>query len=169
MFSRVTTEDAALDSFQNVQFSIARFRELTGAYPTTITVVGHDFKRRRFEQLHRHALRWPKARFIYEGVPLRNEADEREAAAGEVVLSKFLFHKPLLCLTFYFPSVGQRIYSILHGPVRLSRIPRPKTRGAKRSRANSWLSCRCTRNARVVRVVPKRRQRDLPWCIAMGK
>jgi hypothetical protein len=102
MFARVTTEDAALDSFQNVQFSIARFRELTGAYPTTITVVGHDFKRRRFEQLHRHALRWPKARFMYEGVPLRSEADEREAAAGEVVLSEFLFHRPLLCLTFYF-------------------------------------------------------------------
>ncbi|KAH9954912.1 hypothetical protein BGW80DRAFT_1397374 [Lactifluus volemus] len=84
MFPRVTTEDAALDSFQNVLFSIARFRELTGAYPTTITVVGHDFKRRRFEQLHRHALRWPKARFMYEGVPLRSEADEREAAAGEL-------------------------------------------------------------------------------------
>jgi hypothetical protein len=80
----VTTEDAALDSFQNVLFSIARFRELTGAYPSRITVVGHNFKRRRFEQLHRRALRWPELRFAYEGLPLRNEADEREAATGEV-------------------------------------------------------------------------------------
>lgn len=80
----MTIEDAALDSFQNVLFSIARFRELTGAYPTRITVVGHGFKRRRFEELHRLAIRWPKLRFTYEGVPLGSEADEREAAAGEV-------------------------------------------------------------------------------------
>ena len=83
-FTRVTTEDAALDSFQNVLFSIARFREFTGAYPMRITVVGHNFKRRRFEQLHRRALRWPELRFAYEGLLLRNEEDEREAAAGEV-------------------------------------------------------------------------------------
>jgi len=80
----VTIEDASLDSFQNVLFSIARFRELTGVYPTRITVVGHDFKRRRFEELHRLVLRWPKHRFTYEGVPLGSEADERGAAAGEV-------------------------------------------------------------------------------------
>lgn len=89
MFTRVTVEDAALDSFQNVLFSIARFRELTGVYPTRITVVGHNFKRRRFEELHRIALRWPKLRFTYEGVPLGSEADEREAAAGEVRFSNF--------------------------------------------------------------------------------
>lgn len=84
LFTRVTIEDAALDSFQNLLFSIARFRELTGAYPTRITVVGHAFKRRRFEELHRLAMRWPKLRFTYEGVLLGSEADEREAAAGEV-------------------------------------------------------------------------------------
>ncbi len=65
-------------------FSVARFREFTGAYPTRITVVGHDFKRRRFEQLHRRALRWPKFHFTYVGIPLGTEADEREAASGEV-------------------------------------------------------------------------------------
>ena len=32
-----------MDSYQNVLFSLARFRELTGAYPTHITVVGHAF------------------------------------------------------------------------------------------------------------------------------
>ena len=89
LFTRVTVEDAALDSFQNVLFSIARFREVTGTYPTRITVVGHGFKRRRFEELHRLAIRWPKLRFTYEGVPLGTEADEREAAAGEVRFFKF--------------------------------------------------------------------------------
>ncbi|KAH8984528.1 hypothetical protein EDB92DRAFT_1483933 [Lactarius akahatsu] len=33
-------------------FSVARFRELVGAYPARITIVGHDFKWRRFEQPH---------------------------------------------------------------------------------------------------------------------
>ena len=110
MFTRVTIEDAALDSFQNVLFSIARFRELTGAYPIRITVVGHDFKRRRFEGLHRLALRWPKLRFTYEGVPLGSEADEREAAAGEVRFSNFwtFFGSHLLII-----PVCQRVFTIL--------------------------------------------------------
>jgi len=111
MFTRVTIEDAALDSFQNVLFSIARFRELTGAYPMRITVVGHDFKRRRFEGLHRLALRWPKHRFTYAGVPLGSEADEREAAAGEVRFLNFrtIFRISSLNCT----SVGQRVFTIL--------------------------------------------------------
>jgi len=55
----------ALDSFQDVLFFTAHFRETTGAYTTRITVVGHDFKRRRFEKRH---LRWPKLRFTYIGI-----------------------------------------------------------------------------------------------------
>lgn len=117
MFARVTTEDAALDSFQNVLFSIARFREFTGAYPTRITIVGHDFKHRRFEQLHRLALRWPKIRFMYEGVPLRSEADEREATAGEVVLS---------VISSQTPSVSNPLFSF-SWPMRLLRTPRTCT------------------------------------------
>jgi len=41
------------DSYQNVRFSLARFRKLTDAHLARITVVGHAFKRRRFEQLRR--------------------------------------------------------------------------------------------------------------------
>ena len=67
-FLRVTTEDHALDSFQNLLFSIARFHEYTGHYPTKITVVGYEFKRPRFIELHRAALRWPVQRFHYIGV-----------------------------------------------------------------------------------------------------
>ncbi|KAJ2346089.1 hypothetical protein GGF43_005063, partial [Coemansia sp. RSA 2618] len=40
VFRRVATEEFARDSFENVLFSIARFRELTGNYPDRITVVG---------------------------------------------------------------------------------------------------------------------------------
>ena len=44
------------DSYQNVHFSLARFRKLTDAYLARITVVGHAFKRCRFEQLRRLTL-----------------------------------------------------------------------------------------------------------------
>lgn len=126
-FARATTEDAALDSFQNVLFSIARFRELTGTYPTRITIVGHNFKRRRFEQLHRHALRWPKLHFTYEGVPLGSEADEREAASGEVRTRSFFLR---FCISdpFFCALVGQRVHSVLYRPVWLSRATRPEAR-----------------------------------------
>lgn len=112
----MTIEDAALDSFQNVLFSIARFRELTGAYPVRITVVGHNFKRRRFEDLHRLAIRWPKLRFTYEGVPLGSEADEREAAAGEVRFFMGLkFSGRIPCLIFSFVCQLANAYSPYSG------------------------------------------------------
>ncbi|TFY78573.1 hypothetical protein EWM64_g5441 [Hericium alpestre] len=83
-FPRATTEPYALDSYQNLLFSVARFREYTGRYPTHITIVGYEFKRRRFETLHRTAMRWPLAKFNYIGLPLRNQVEEQEASAGEV-------------------------------------------------------------------------------------
>ncbi|KDQ28019.1 hypothetical protein PLEOSDRAFT_1112819 [Pleurotus ostreatus PC15] len=67
LFPRATTEDFALDSFQNLLFSIARFFEYTGRYPERITVVGYEMKRRRFVELHRAALHWPIDRFHYLG------------------------------------------------------------------------------------------------------
>jgi hypothetical protein len=44
---RVTTEEYALDSYQNLLFAIARFHEVTGRWPGKITVVGYGMKRRR--------------------------------------------------------------------------------------------------------------------------
>ncbi|KAF7984264.1 hypothetical protein HWV62_16108 [Athelia sp. TMB] len=82
---RATTEDHALDSYQNLLFSIARFHEVTGKWPTHITVVGYEMKRRRFEELHREALRWPTSRFDYVGIDA--EKDGKAAQAGEVKVS----------------------------------------------------------------------------------
>lgn len=79
----MTTEDDALDSFQNLLFSIARFHEYTGRYPSRITVVGYEFKRRRFTELHRAALRWPEDRFRYIGIDAVGE-DVAAAQIGEV-------------------------------------------------------------------------------------
>lgn len=39
-----------------------------GAYPERITVVSFEFKRWRFEELHRSAIRFPRQRFRYEGI-----------------------------------------------------------------------------------------------------
>ncbi|KAG9000984.1 hypothetical protein FRB94_005060 [Tulasnella sp. JGI-2019a] len=78
---RVSTENFALDSFQNLLFSIARFREITGAYPERITVVGFGMKRRRFEELHRKAIRWPEENFDYVGIDVKG--DTSMAYAGE--------------------------------------------------------------------------------------
>ncbi|KAI0737622.1 hypothetical protein C8Q80DRAFT_1114973 [Daedaleopsis nitida] len=79
---RATTEDHALDSFQNLLFSLARFHEYTGRWPTRITVVGYEMKRRRFTELHRAALRWPAERFEYVGIDA--EGDTEAARQGEL-------------------------------------------------------------------------------------
>ncbi|KAI9572340.1 hypothetical protein HD554DRAFT_1672370 [Boletus coccyginus] len=84
-FSRATTETFALDSYQNVLFSIARFHEVTGRYPSQITVVGYEMKRRRFEELHRAAIRFPAALFKYIGLELPATDDEAiTAREGEL-------------------------------------------------------------------------------------
>ena len=81
-FERATSEEYSLDSYQNLLFSIARFHEVTGTYPENITVIGFEMKRKRFEELHIRALRWPKRRFTYVGVD--EEGDTTEQYQGEV-------------------------------------------------------------------------------------
>ena len=87
-FTRSATEEYALDSYQNLVFSIARFREVTGHYPSRITVVGYTMKRRRFEELHRAALRWPSLdkRWNYVGIEIEDENERQVALQGEVGL-----------------------------------------------------------------------------------
>jgi hypothetical protein len=85
--ARATTENYAMDSYQNLLFSIARFREFTGYFPSKITVVGYEFKQLRFTELHREALRWPKKKFNYIGVDPEHENDSN-ALNGEVPPSK---------------------------------------------------------------------------------
>ncbi|RPD54166.1 hypothetical protein L227DRAFT_512146 [Lentinus tigrinus ALCF2SS1-6] len=79
---RATTENYALDSYQNLVFSIARFHEYTGRWPKRITVVGYEMKRRRFTELHRAALRWPADQFEYVGIDAEGHKDA--AQQGEL-------------------------------------------------------------------------------------
>lgn len=83
-FARATTEDFALDSFQNLLFSIARFKERTGRYPRRITVIGFGVKEARFEKLHARALRWPYGKFKYVGVDVVEQGDMEVARMGEL-------------------------------------------------------------------------------------
>ncbi|KAI0656673.1 hypothetical protein C8Q70DRAFT_1115349 [Cubamyces menziesii] len=80
---RATTENYALDSYQNLLFSVARFHEYTGRYPARITVVGYEMKRRRFTELHRAALRWPQARFEYVGIDADGDAEAQGGASAQ--------------------------------------------------------------------------------------
>ncbi|CAG8656283.1 1296_t:CDS:2, partial [Acaulospora morrowiae] len=68
--SNIITEEYARDSYENLAFSICRFHEFTGHYPRNITVVGFQFKQRRFIELHRAALKFPIERFNYVGIDL---------------------------------------------------------------------------------------------------
>ena len=79
MQQRAHTEEFARDSFENLLYSICRFRQLTGSYPAHITMVSLPFKEHRFREVHRHAIRYPRQHFSFVGVGASSEA----AVAGE--------------------------------------------------------------------------------------
>lgn len=60
MMNRMVTEEYARDSHENLLFSTCRFSEMTGQYPSKITVVGFEFKRQRFQDIHRYAIGYPQ-------------------------------------------------------------------------------------------------------------
>ena len=65
---RTDIETLSRDSMENLLYSICRFYELTGHYPNKIIVVGFEFKRHRFEQMHRAAIKYPSDHFEYVGI-----------------------------------------------------------------------------------------------------
>jgi hypothetical protein len=68
---------------------------VTGNYPNHITVVGFGMKRKRFEELHLRAIRWPEERFDYIGIDV--DGDTSSSYAGEVnFLLLFVFDFSLL-------------------------------------------------------------------------
>lgn len=78
VLSRAVTEDFARDSLENLLFGMCRFREVTGAWPSRVTVVTWEFKRARFD-FHRQTIRYPVERFTLDGPNNpRNLADSLE-------------------------------------------------------------------------------------------
>ncbi|MBN2053626.1 hypothetical protein JW905_01810 [bacterium] len=84
---RAHTEEYARDSFENILFSICRFKEITGMFPLRLSVISWGFKSRRFEY-HRKTLDFPAAGFNYIGV--NDPGDLTTALRGEEkVLAEF--------------------------------------------------------------------------------
>ncbi|GAB4356109.1 MAG: hypothetical protein OHK0021_00370 [Bryobacter sp.] len=79
--ARAHCEDFARDSFENLLFGLCRFEELSGQAPAHVTFVSWEFKRQRFEDLHRAALHWPAERFTYVGA--NDPPDLAQALAAE--------------------------------------------------------------------------------------
>ncbi|KAG6504630.1 uncharacterized protein C57A10.07-like [Zingiber officinale] len=93
---RALTEEHARDSFENLLFSVCRFRELTGSYPQNITIISYDFKRERFAQLHRPAIGFPEGSFFYVGTPTAPGAQEA-AEKGEALARAQFQEDPYGC------------------------------------------------------------------------
>lgn len=86
--NRCLAEEYARDSFENLLFSICRFRQIAGRYPEKIIVVSFAFKGPRFGQIHRRAIRFPKSRFEFIGIdPPRTEGMRDSLSARERAVS----------------------------------------------------------------------------------
>lgn len=78
----VVLEEYARDSLENPLFSMCRFHEVVGAYPSKVTIVGFPFKMERFH-MHLAAIGFPAENFEYVGVPLPAQFNPEPAVAGE--------------------------------------------------------------------------------------
>ena len=96
IWKRCAREDYATDSYQNLLFSIMRFRVLTGRYPRYITVMTHAFKARRFLELHTSAIKWPPDRIRVQGInPPFTLAELQQTERGELERAHSLFVKDM--------------------------------------------------------------------------
>lgn len=83
---RVECEERALDSYQNILFSMIQFWRSTSRWPSSLTIVSHAFKRRRLVEAHCNAMLFPieKVHFVGlnpPGVP--DVVDQEEKAVIE--------------------------------------------------------------------------------------
>lgn len=67
-----------MDSYQNLLFSLLRFYLATQRWPNHISLVSHDFKKRRFIELHCPAIRWSTDNFSFVGIDPPQDVVPRE-------------------------------------------------------------------------------------------
>lgn len=93
---RINTEPHATDSYQNLLFSLLRFRDLTTSYPARVTLITHAFKSQRFLELHGPALKYPATNLRVLGMNPPFTRDELEdVQKGERVRGYELFERDL--------------------------------------------------------------------------
>lgn len=61
----INNEEFALDSFENLSYSICRFKEITHHFPQKIIIIGFGFKKERFINYHAKALDIPPEMIEY--------------------------------------------------------------------------------------------------------
>lgn len=82
--ARCGVETNATDSMQNLLFSILRFKQLTGSYPSRVTIITHAFKELRFLELHAPAIKYPANVIRAFGInPPMTLAELRDVQDGE--------------------------------------------------------------------------------------
>jgi hypothetical protein len=84
---RTTTEEFALDSYQNCLYGIARFAECTGRLPMRLTIISWEFKRQRFALHVERTLRWTRE-WLFLGVGSPEDLPE-SALMEEMTLKLF--------------------------------------------------------------------------------
>jgi len=77
---RIFLEEYARDSFENLLFSICRYKQLTSDYPSSITIVSWKFKKKRF-LFHNKVLQFPENKFFFNGI--LNPENLKDAIYGE--------------------------------------------------------------------------------------
>ena len=66
--SHISVEEIAVDSYQNLLFPILQYYTTLNRWPKKVTVISHDFKKRRFIELHCPAIRWTIEKFAFVGI-----------------------------------------------------------------------------------------------------
>ncbi|KAF2436332.1 hypothetical protein EJ08DRAFT_644705 [Tothia fuscella] len=64
----VILEENATDFYQNLLFSVVKFRNMNGQYPSHITIIAPAFKKARCLELHAKAIKWPTSQLTFHGI-----------------------------------------------------------------------------------------------------
>ncbi|KAF4120039.1 DUF218 domain, partial [Geosmithia morbida] len=80
--SRILCEDRALDSYQNILFSLTLFHARYAEWPSHLTLVSHAFKRPRLVDGHCVAIGWPLDRLDYVGIDPPGLDGKTDAVVG---------------------------------------------------------------------------------------
>ena len=81
--SHAVLEEYARDSYQNLEYSLLKFKSLTGYTPSKVLVVGWSFKADRYK-FHADTLGIPTKYFQYVGVNNPTESELDDALRGEL-------------------------------------------------------------------------------------